>query len=97
MRSDAAQVEIDGTGVVQLYISDIGYQSSGKPEQELKGYEKVSLKPKKSKKVMFTIEKPELTYYDSKNKGFRFSNGFYEIGIGSSSRDIKLKQTCELL
>lgn len=81
--------EIEGDEVVQLYVSDLNYRNLGKPEQELKGYEKVGLKPNESKRVTLTIERSELYYFDSKIEACTVSDGAYEIRIASSSRDIK--------
>ena len=51
-----------GSEVVQLYIRD-NVASLIRPVRELRGYEKITLKPGESKKVTFEIGPEELSYY----------------------------------
>ncbi len=58
----------DGEEVVQLYIREQG-TSVARPVRELKGFQRVALKPGESKKVEFTIGGDELRFWniDMKN------------------------------
>jgi len=87
--------KVEGKEVVQLYIKD-KESSLPRPEKELKGFAKVSLKPGETKKVRITIGKDELSFYDSSKHLWVAEPGDFEALVGSSSRDIKLKKTFTL-
>ncbi|MHA1822027.1 MAG: glycoside hydrolase family 3 C-terminal domain-containing protein [Promethearchaeota archaeon] len=77
-----------GAEVVQLYIGDIESELD-RPIKELKGFEKVFLKPSESKVIEFKIGKEELTYYNPDLKKWVVEPGLFKVYIGSSSRDIR--------
>ena len=79
---------VEGKEVVQLYVSDkTGFVP--RPEKELKGFKKVSLKPGESVRVEFTLDKRSFAYYNTALGDWYAPSGTYEIQIGSSSRDIR--------
>ncbi len=88
-----ASVTVTNTGkyagkeVVQLYIRDI-VGTVTRPVQELKGFEKVELKPGESKTVTFSITVNDLKFYNSDLK-YDWEPGEFEIMIGTNSRDVK--------
>jgi beta-glucosidase len=86
---------IAGNEVVQLYIKDL-QSSVDRPVKELKGFKKIGLKPGESKSVQFTIDKNALSFFDPKTKEWTVERGEFEILVGSSSQDIKLKDTFTL-
>lgn len=53
------------TETVQLYIRDL-VASSIRPVRELKSYQRVTLKPRESKRVIFTLRGEDLAYYNQK-------------------------------
>ena len=75
--------------VVQLYVGD-KESSVVRPVKELKGFEKVSLKPGETKKVFFSLDKRAFAYYETAINDWFVEYGEFEIMIGSSSRDIRL-------
>lgn len=79
-----------GSEVVQLYISDTE-SSLPRPVKELKGFEKVYLKPGEEKKVTLTIDKAALSFFDDKKHQWIAEPGEFEAHIGASSADIKAK------
>jgi len=81
--------EIVGAEIVQLYIHD-KYASIVRPIKELKGFKKVFLKPGESKTITFTIEPKDLSFWNI-DMDFVVESGEFEIMIGSSSEDIKLR------
>jgi beta-glucosidase len=83
----------EGEEVVQLYIRDL-VGSVTRPVKELKGFQKISLKPGESKKISFTIDKNTLSFYRS-DMSWGAEPGKFEVFIGGSSADVK-KQTFEL-
>ncbi len=79
-----------GKEVVQVYVSDIA-ASVPRPPKELKAFSKVALKPGQKKKVEFTLTKDALSFYDVKTKDWVAEPGDFEILVGSSSRDIRVR------
>ncbi|WP_028509979.1 glycoside hydrolase family 3 C-terminal domain-containing protein [Ruminococcus sp. NK3A76] len=80
----------DGKEAVQLYVRDT-HSSVIRPEKELKGFEKVSLKAGESKRVVFKLDKRAFAYYNTDIKDWYVEYGQFEILIGSSSADIRQK------
>jgi beta-glucosidase len=82
--------KMSGKEVVQLYVAD-PESALPRPPKELKGFVKVALKPGQSKTVSFTLDERSLAYYDPVKKGWVAEPGEFEVMVGSSSRDIRLK------
>lgn len=78
---------VEGKEVVQLYTRDL-VGSSTRPVKELKGFQKVSLKPGESKEVSFTISENDLRFYNSDLK-YVAEPGDFKLFIGSNSHDVK--------
>jgi beta-glucosidase len=83
----------DGEEVVQLYAQAV----SPKKEhaiKELRGFERVSLKAGETKTVHFMV-KPEkaLTRYDVASKQYVVDKGKYELQVGASSADVRLRES----
>lgn len=83
--------DMSGKEVVQLYIRDIESTISV-PEKELKGFEKIGLAPGEKTRITFSLKKDSFTHYDVKRKKWCVESGEFEILVGSSSRDIRLKK-----
>ena len=90
------RVDVQNTGkragdeVVQLYVRDVE-ASVKRPKKELRGFERISLKPGERKTVSFTLPAEKLSFYDVKSKSFVVEPGQFEVMIGSSSEDIRAK------
>jgi beta-glucosidase len=84
--------KVFGKETAQVYISKTD-SNIYRPMKELKGYQKVSLKPNESKEVEILIDKKDLEVYQ---EGFKLENGKYKIMIGSSSRDIHYMQEIQI-
>jgi beta-glucosidase len=92
-RVDVANVgKRKGKEVVQLYIHDVESRLP-RPEKELKRFLKVELAPGETKQVTFRLDERALAFYDDTAKRWVVEPGAFEILVGSSSRDIRLKQT----
>jgi len=85
----------EGSEIVQLYISDLK-SSLPRPIKELKGFEKISLKPGEEKTVTLTVDKTALSFFDDKKHGWVAESGVFEAIIGASSTDIKSKVSFSL-
>lgn len=81
--------ERDGAEITQLYVSMKGSKIY-RPEKELKGFAKVSLKSGESKKVTIAFDDKTFRYFNVKTDKWETEGGEYEVKIGSSSADIKL-------
>ncbi len=79
----------EGTEVVQLYIRDM-VGSIARPVQELKGFERISLKPGESRVVNFTINADLLKFYN-KDLEYVCEPGEFDVMIGPNSRDVQHK------
>lgn len=83
-----------GDEVVQLYVRD-KYSSVVTYDSVLRGFERVSLRPGESKVVNFRLEPEDLQILDA-GMNWTVEPGEFEIMAGSSSEDIRLKETVEL-
>jgi beta-glucosidase len=80
----------EGTETVQMYIRDL-VSSVTRPVKELKGFERVNLRPGESKTVAFDITSESLAFYDV-NMRYVVEPGEFEVMVGSSSRDCDLQK-----
>lgn len=83
----------EGSEVVQLYLHDV-VASVTRPLKELKGFKKITLAPKETKQVIFELSWEELSFLDRAMK-YVFEPGIYEVLVGSSSEDIRLRSSFE--
>lgn len=79
-----------GDEVVQLYLKDV-VSSVTSYESVLRGFERVSLAPGETKTVKFTLQPDDLAILD-KNMNWTVEPGKFQVMIGNSSEDIKLKK-----
>jgi beta-glucosidase len=64
--------------------------------KELKGFEKVTLKPGETKTVTFTLDADDLSFYSIEKNGWVAEAGEFQALIGPSSDDIRTTATFEL-
>lgn len=83
---------VKGKETVELYVRDL-HSSVIRPEKELKGFEKTELLPGESKQLVFKLDKRAFAYYDARTSDWRVEYGRFDILVGSSSRDIRLKKS----
>jgi len=84
-----------GDEVVQLYLHDV-VASVTRPLKELKGFKRITLEPKEKKTVTFVLTREQLSFLDQKMKSV-VEPGAFEVMIGSSSEDIRLKSSFEVV
>jgi beta-glucosidase len=81
----------EGADVVQLYL---GFpEAAGEPPKQLKGFEKVMLKPGESKVVTMKLDKDSFAAWDPEIHAWKVYAGSYTVMVGSSSRHIRLKSS----
>lgn len=85
----------DGEEIVQLYLRDL-VASISRPVSELKDFTKIFLKAGESKTIKFVIDKDKLSFYNNQLQWIAEA-GDFELMIGASSRDIRLKDKFELI
>ncbi|WEJ94853.1 beta-glucosidase [Yamadazyma tenuis] len=86
----------DGDEVIQLYTSHKNPKTI-KPCQELKGYEKVSIKAGESARVEIHLSlKDSLSFFDEYFGKWSLEAGEYEFRVGKSSGDIRLTQLANI-
>jgi beta-glucosidase len=91
-----AQFEIENTGTVagaevaQLYVHEKN-PNLLRPEKELKGFKKVFLKPGEKQTISIPLDKAAFSYYDDTKKSWVAQDDGFEVLVGSSSRDIRLR------
>jgi len=85
----------EGDEVVQLYIHR-NVSSVSRPIKEVKGFKRITLKPRETKTVNFTLSEEELAFYHV-NMNRTVEPGCHEVMIGSSSEDIRLKESFEVV
>jgi beta-glucosidase len=84
-----------GDEVVQLYLEDV-VSSVTSYESQLRGFERIHLKPGESKTVEFTLHPDDLQILD-KNMNWTVEPGQFNVKVGSSSEDIKLNGSFEIM
>ncbi len=84
----------EGKEIAQIYVADLK-ASLPRPPKELKGFGKVRLQPGESQKVPFTLDQRAFSFYDVENGRWLVEPGLFEVLIGSSSQDIRLRSTLE--
>ncbi|HCD99520.1 MAG TPA: beta-1,3-glucosyltransferase [Armatimonadetes bacterium] len=83
-----------GAEVAQLYVRD-EVASIVRPLKELKGYVKVRLQPGEERTVTIELPMERLAFYDERMRKV-VEPGWFEIMVGSSSEDIRLRTRLEV-
>ena len=80
----------EGQEVAQVYVGrkDAPLPS---PVKELKGFEKVNLRPGETRRVTVTLNPRAFSYYDVASKHWRADAGQYEVFVGRSAAAIELQ------
>ena len=95
-------VEVTNTGkragdeVVQLYVHQVK-SSVKRPAKELRGFQRIRLQPGETKAVTFTLPAEKLAFWDEKTHGFVVESGVFDVMMGASSADIRLKDQVEVI
>lgn len=93
------QAKVKNTGsvtaaeVAQLYI---GIPGSNQPVRQLRGFEKVTIKPGQTATVTFPLRRRDLSVWDVHAQKWALQRGKYQLYVGSSSRALPLKATLSI-
>ena len=111
LKTSSAQIEKDGsitvsvdvtnTGkqvgdeVIQLYVKHL-HSNVERPNKELKGFKRVTIKPNETKTVEIDLKASALAFWDEKRGDFQVESEPVSLMVGSSSSDIKLSTTVHI-
>ena len=84
-----------GAEVIQVYVHR-DKPDAERPLKELKSFRRVELKPGESTSVTLILDRRSMWFYDPRVRDWAAEPGVYQVLIGSSSRDIRLKGSFEL-
>jgi beta-glucosidase len=85
-----------GDEVVQMYVKHLSSHVE-RPLKELRGFKRVTVKPNETKTVNLQLKAETLAYWDKDQHRFVVEPGKTRIMVGSSSADIKLQETIEVM
>ncbi len=96
--ADAVAVEVTiansggcaGTEVVQVYAARGGEPARG-PAQVLAGFAKVRVEPGERQRVRVPLDPRAFEWFDRESGAWRRWGGRFEIRVGSSARDVRLR------
>ncbi|HEY2586867.1 MAG TPA: glycoside hydrolase family 3 C-terminal domain-containing protein [Tepidisphaeraceae bacterium] len=78
----------DGDEVAQLYVHQ-EQSRIPRPAKELRGFQRVHLRPSETQTIHFTLPAPKLAFYDVTTHGFVVDPGTFDVMVGSASDDIR--------
>jgi beta-glucosidase len=81
-----------GAEVAQVYVGDPS-ATAPRPVKELKGFERVFLKPGETKQVSLTLNRRSLAYWDVKSQTWKVDPGRFVVYAGDSSENVPLQAT----
>jgi beta-glucosidase len=98
--SDTLTVRVDvtntgkraGDEVVQLYAQHVG-SNVERPNKDLRGFRRVSLKPGETKTVTLSLPAKSLAYWNPDTHAWVVEPDQVALQVGSSSSDIRLTKT----
>jgi beta-glucosidase len=83
--------KMKGDEVVQIYAHYIDATMTV-PINQLKRFQRITLNPGESKILTFKIPASEFSFYDTRTNNLKVAKGKWELQVGSSSKDIRLKE-----
>ncbi|HEX3959255.1 MAG TPA: glycoside hydrolase family 3 C-terminal domain-containing protein [Trebonia sp.] len=80
--------KVAGSDVAQLYLDDPA--AASEPPRQLKGFQKVTLKPGQSTTVHFALTGQDLSYWNDTASGWVVPDGTFGVSVGDSSAPANL-------
>ena len=87
--------DLKGDEVAQVYVHWIDADIKV-PINQLKRFQRVTLSPGETKTLSLTIPVAEFSFYDIQKNDFKTGSGRWKIQVGSSSKDIRLRQSFKI-
>ena len=94
----AVSVDVRNTGtragdeVVQQYVKRLN-SAEARPIEELRGFERITLRPNETRTVRLPLKGTDLTYWDAGKRSFVVEPGRVSIVLGGSSADARIEKT----
>jgi beta-glucosidase len=73
-----------GDEVAQLYLHQ-RWGTSARPQRELKGFQRVTLKPGESRRLRFTLRPDDLRYWSTETRDWVQDEATYDVWVGGAS------------
>ena len=86
--------QLAGDELVQLYLRD-RVASVVRPVKELRGFRRIHLQPGQTRELSFVIEREQLSFFNERLQ-WAAEPGDFDLMIGASSADIRLRSSFEL-
>lgn len=84
-----------GQEVVQLYVAPLAPRLP-RPPKELKAFVKIAFAPGETKRVALGLESAAFAFWDPAAGGWAVDPGVYELRVGRSAGDLRLRARIEL-
>ncbi len=94
-------VDVQNTGprtgdeVVQLYVSHLR-STVARPRKELKGFQRLTLRPQEKRTVQLTLRAADLRYWDQGRQQFVLEKDGLNVLVGTSANAVKFQQVVQL-
>jgi beta-glucosidase len=77
-----------GADVAQLYVGDPA--STGEPAEQLKGFQRITLRPGQRRAVSFTVGRNDFAWWNQQASRWTVTPGRYSLMVGDSSASLPL-------
>lgn len=84
-----------GSEVAQMYVHQ-AKSNVVQPIKSLRGFQRVTLNPGETRHITIALPASQLSYYDVVTRRFIVAPGMFNVMIGSSSDDIRLRAALEI-
>ncbi|MCC6639694.1 MAG: glycoside hydrolase family 3 C-terminal domain-containing protein [Deltaproteobacteria bacterium] len=84
-----------GREIVQVYVGDLVARAR-RPPRELAAFASASLAPGEEAELRFRLDRRAFTFWDVETHAWTVEDGEFEIAVGASSRDLRLRATVDV-
>ena len=77
-----------GADVAQLYVGDPAV--TGEPAEQLKGFQRVTLRPGQTESVRFTVDRGAFAWWNEQSSRWTVTPGSYALMVGDSAANLPL-------
>jgi beta-glucosidase len=85
----------EGAEVAQVYVTE-NQPKVERPEHELKGFERVNLKPGETKHLSISLDERAFSFFDTRSGGWSIGSDKFTISVGDSIAALPLKAELHL-
>ena len=87
--------KVGAAEVAQVYVSALDAKIP-MPDMELKGFEKINIGPRQSRRVIILLPQCAFSHYDASSHSWVGDSGTYRISVGASALDIRLSEDIDI-